>query len=202
MKEKLTVIYKITDKDGKTRPRNYNETQWGVNITHTASGEGELCGPGWLHGYHHPLLAVLLNPVHGAYDSETMRLWRCKAVVGIRKADKLGCTRITTVKEIPIPIINTTQKTAFALIVAKDVYKDEKFKIFADNWLSGKDRTADAASRAAYAADAAYAASRAAYAAADAASRAADAASRAAYVADALTDKILLKIARQALKIK
>lgn len=52
--------YKLTDENHQTR----NETQWGENITHYTNGEGELCGPGWLHYYNDPLLAVLLNPVH------------------------------------------------------------------------------------------------------------------------------------------
>lgn len=38
-------LYKLTDSHGRT----YNDTQWGPGVTHEASGEGELCGPGWLH---------------------------------------------------------------------------------------------------------------------------------------------------------
>ena len=74
---KLETVYKITNKNGRSRPGHSNETQWGPNVTHTTSGEGELCGPGWLHGYHHPLLAVLLNLAHGAYeedDDETLEV--------------------------------------------------------------------------------------------------------------------------------
>src|SRR5579863_2749505 len=140
-----TTIYKITNKDGKTRPNMSNETQWGEGVTHTASGGGEMCSANWLHGYASPLIAVLLNPVHGNYDSTTMKLWQCRAIVGIRKADKLGCTSITTIKEINIPSFTTTQRVAFSLMVAKHVYKDAKFKVFANNWLSGKDRTESAA---------------------------------------------------------
>ena len=192
MTEKLVTIYKITDVNGKTRPGQSNETQWGVGVTHTVSGEGELCGPGWLHGYHHPLLAVLLNPAHGNYDATTMRLWCCKAVVGIRNADKLGCTKITTVEEIPLPVINTTQRVAFALIVAKRVYKNADFKTFADNWLSGKDRSVRAA---AWAARAAWAVDAAAEAAADAADAAAAAAAAAADAARVQTVAVAWAVA-------
>ena len=196
MTEKLVTIYKITDANGKTRPGQSNETQWGAGVTHTASGEGELCGPGWLHGYHHPLLAVLLNPAHGNYDATTMRLWRCKAVVGIRKANKLGCMKITTVEEIPLPAINTTQRVAFALIVIKRVYRNAEFKTFADNWLSGKDR-----SEAAWAAGAGpWAWAAGAWAGAWAGARVARTAE--AVAAGALTDIKLLAAARQALKVK
>ena len=55
------LLCKLTNENDQT----YNKTQWGENITHKADGQGELCGTGWIHYYDSPLLAVLLNPIHG-----------------------------------------------------------------------------------------------------------------------------------------
>ena len=202
--KELTTVYKITNKDGKTRPGEYNETQWKISETRAASGEGDMCGPGWLHGYHHPLLAAMLNPTHGAYDPATMRLFRCKAIVGIRHPDKLGCTSITPIEEIEVPTITTTQRVAFALLVTKRVCKNTDFQTFADNWLSGKDRSP---MNVTYTTNAAtYAANAAAYAAVNAANASFAATyavnAAAAYVCEKFTDKILQVEGENAMKVK
>ena len=53
-------LYKLTDEKMQT----YNGFQWVLGETHETNGEGNLCGPGWLHAYTDPLLAILLNPIH------------------------------------------------------------------------------------------------------------------------------------------
>ena len=53
----MITLYKLTDGDGQTR----GGTQWGPGVSHSGTGKGELCGPGWIHAYEHPLIAVLLN---------------------------------------------------------------------------------------------------------------------------------------------
>jgi hypothetical protein len=50
----MTTLYKLTDKDGRTR----GDTKWGEGATHTTDGQGDLCGPGWLHAYTDPLFHV------------------------------------------------------------------------------------------------------------------------------------------------
>jgi hypothetical protein len=209
---KMSTVYKITDKNSRTRPGMSNETQWGASVTHTAPGGGEMCSANWLHAYAHPMLAVLLNPAHGSFDAATMKLWKCRAIVGIRKANKLGCTELTTVEEIEIPVFTTNQKVAFALLVAKSVYKDKGFRTFATKWLTGKDRSESAAWSAAWSAEsaesaaesAAWSAESAAWSAesaesASAARSAAWSAASAASAAEKLTDKKLIAFARKAL---
>lgn len=159
--------YKLTHKDDQT----YNGCQWGENTTHTTSGEGNLCSPGWIHFYTDPLLAVLLNPIHGSFNTDTMHLWegKCK----IEKEDrglKHGTTQFTTIKQIKVPKISMEQTVTFGILCALEVYKDKNFVKWAKNWLNNKDRTSDAANAAHNAAyDAAYAIFAAAYAAAYAA---------------------------------
>jgi hypothetical protein len=197
-------LYKLTEQDGTT----YKGTcQWGENVTHTADGKGELCTEHWLHAYTHPILAILLNPMHA--DIRKPKLWEAKGRIG--KTDrglKVGTRKLTTTKELPVPKVTTEQRIRFAIGCGLAVCKDEQWQRWAMGWLDGTDRTY-AAARAAYAAaDAVYAAdaaARAAYAAARAVDAAADAAytARAACAAaDAAADIDLIAIAEWAMTDK
>ena len=158
----MTTIYKLTDQSMQT----YNGFQWTMNNTETADGEGDLCGPGFLHAYTDPLLAVLLNPIHAGIENP--RLFRAEGT--IKKTDhglKVGCMEMTLTEELPLPVITTTQWIAFGILCAKEVCKAAGWTRWAANWLSGKDRTAEAA-RAARAARAAEAEAEAAAEAAEA----------------------------------
>ena len=153
--------FKLTDQNHET----FGKTKWGEGITHTASGRGK---NGWIHFYKNPKLAVFFNhfidPV----------LWEC-TVDGIIKSNgtKYGCTKLTTNKIIEIPILTIEQRIKFAILCTKEVYKEKAWNQWADNWLDGSDRGADAAAVAAYAkadivavashADAAYFSATAAY---------------------------------------
>ena len=200
-------VYKLTDKEGKTK----NGTSWGENVTHEVTGALELCKNG-IHAYSDPLLAVLHNPIHGEFEISSAILWECEA--SEEHLDDNGmktCHRwLKTVKKVPIPEINLTQKIAYGILCAKEVCDDKNWNKWALRWLNGEDRSytsAYAARAAAYAADAARAAayssdadaSDAAYAAASDAARAA--AYAAAYAAQ--NKKInLIKVAKEAMKIK
>ena len=155
-------LFKLTDGDGKT----WGGTQWGPGVSHSGTGEGELCGPGWIHAYEHPLIAVLMNPIHAGFENP--RLWEAEGDVGLRDGQlKCGCATLTTIREIPLPEITAEMRVRFAILCAKYVRACSAWNAWADKWLSGEDRSAEAAavaSRAAYdASRAAYEASRAAY---------------------------------------
>lgn len=163
-------LYKLTDGDGKTR----NDTQWGPGVSHSGTGEGELCGPGWIHAYEHPLIAVLMNPIHA--DFKNPRMWEADGEIAIRNGQlKCGCATLTTIREIPLPEITAEMRVRFAILCAKYVRACSAWNAWADKWLSGEDRSAEAA---AVASRAAYDASRAAY---DEEAWAAEAAAAAAY---------------------
>jgi hypothetical protein len=181
------IRYKLTDKNGQT----FNQTQWGENVTYTADGTGELCGPGWIHVYAIPALAVLLNPIHANFAWP--RLWECECS-GECKTDsglKEGWTSVTTVREIALPSITMEQQVKFAILCAAQVPQSATWLQWARKWWTGNDRSAAlaaawatrAATRAAEAAEWAAAALAAAEWAAEAA-RAARAA-RAAAAAEA-----------------
>ena len=191
---------KLTNPDGKTR----NDSQWGEGITRSATGNNpSLCSDGWIHYYEDPIIAVLINSRHA--DFKDPILWECETSgMELHEPLKSGCKTLTTIRRLPLPEVTPAQKVGFGILCAKQVCKNEKFAIWADNWLSGKDRSKTAASAAASAAatDAAcavidavsaayYAASAAAYyAAASAAYYAASAAAAAAayYAASAAAD--------------
>jgi len=190
-------VFKLTDNVGKTR----SNTQWGENISHTAKGnDTKLCSNGWIHYYTHPLLAVLLNPIHVSFTYP--KLWEAEASGEIiNEALKSGCKTLMTIKEIPLPEISRVQRIVFGILCAKEVCKDEVWNKWADKWLSGEDRSEKSARAAradaslsddAYAANASYAASYAARAAARAANAAiasnAAAADAAAYASNAAAD--------------
>ena len=176
----MIKLYKLTDGDGKT----WGGTQWGPGVSHSGTGEGELCGWGWIHAYEHPLIAVMMNPIHARFKHP--RLWEAEGEIAMRDGQlKCGCKTLTTVREIPLPSITAEMRVRFAILCAKEVCAFRSWNAWADRWLSGEDRSEAAAEDAAEAAWAAQAASWAAYAAARAAAAAAAAARAAAAAAAA-----------------
>jgi hypothetical protein len=136
--------------------------------------------PGWIHAYEHPLVAVLMNPIHA--DFKSPRLWEAEGEIAIRDGLKCGCATLTTVREIPLPAVTTEMRVRFGILCAKEVCTCFSWNAWADRWLSGEDRS-EAATGAA--AEAAQAASAWAAAAAEAAAGAGKAAAWAAQAAEA-----------------
>lgn len=176
------ILCKLTDSKDKTR----NNTQWGENITHTTNGKGDLCTNGWIHYYDSPLLAVLLNPIHGNFSNP--HLWKVKVGEKTKKDNglKFGSVSVTTIYRIELPKISTEQKIIFGILCSMAVYKNKKFTQWGKHWIDGTDRSRAAAWAAWAAAWAAAGAAWAAWAAwaageAEAAEAAAEAAARAAW---------------------
>lgn len=130
------IVYKLTDARDQTR----GGTQWGEGVTHEASGEGGLCGPGWIHCYDDPLLAVLMNPIH--VNWKTMHLWEAEAELDESDGGlKFGTRRLTTLRRIPLPKLNTEQQVRLAIRVALEVYREPGFVAWTQSWLDGTDRS-------------------------------------------------------------
>jgi len=156
----MTKLYKLTDENGRTR----NRTQWGEGVTHSGTGEGGLCGKGFIHAYEDPLVAVFMNPIHAYFPHP--RLWEAEGEIALRDGPlKCGCVSLTTVREIPLPVVTTEQRVRFAILCAKAVCRDESWNKWADKWLSGEDRSKAGAAGAGEATEAARAAAAAAAAA-------------------------------------
>ena len=173
-------LYKLTDRNNQTK----NGTRWGEGVTHQTTGiPAELCSVGWLHAYEHPLLAVLFNPIHA--DFENPRLWEADGEGELLREGQLKCgvTKLTTTREIPLPEVTTEQRVRFAILCAKTVCKDEQWNKWADKWMSGEDRSEEAAWAAWGASSARAERAARAWAAREAAARAAAAAEAAAEAA-------------------
>jgi hypothetical protein len=186
------IVYKLTDKDGYTRRGKENQIKWQVGTVKTVGGKGDLCTDQWIHAYEHPILAVLHDPVHGEYG-DTTRMWECETDDGVIKRDgqmKLGTTKLHILREMKKPKVTLYQRIAYAISCSLRVYAEESYVLWAEGWLSGKDRSKKSAAKAAEAAEAAEAraAALAEWAAAEAAragARAAEAARAGARAAEA-----------------
>lgn len=138
------TVYKLTNSEGKT----YGGMQWGEGITHEAPGRGDLCTDGWIHCYDDPGLAVLMDPIHGAFTLSRPRaqLWRCEAW-GKTRTDgvKRGVQYITTLERLPMPEVTREQWITFAIRCAQTDCTSIRWNKWAEAWLSGEDRSAHSA---------------------------------------------------------
>ena len=188
----MAYAYKLLSQKMTSR----NNTKWeigkAIEISKEFSGN-ELCSNQLLHCYASPEIAVVMNPIHANISEPRLFRIRCSKILA-DDGTKQGCKKQTLLKELPLPEISVEQRIKIAILCATEVYKEPNFLVWAENWNTGKDRTAtsanaaaNAANAAAYAAYAAYAA--AAYAAYNAAAYAAyaaayNAAKAASYAAD------------------
>ena len=167
-------LYKLTDQEGYTRKGQGDQCLWGPGVRHSVKvrvKNPQLCTANVIHAYSNPLIAVIMNPRHANFKNP--RLWKATGFPVVRESQlKLGCYSLTTVEEIPIPVITVDQKVRFTILVSLEVYKEADFVSWAKNWLDGTNRTATVvhgafvanATYGAHAANAAYGA-HAAYAA-------------------------------------
>ena len=134
---KTTTVYKLTDPDATT----YAGLKWEVGVWMETSGEGDLCGQGWLHAYEHPLLAILHNPMHA--NIQKPLLWEAQAAGEIKRDRqvKLGATKMRITKRLKNPEITRVQCVCYGILAAKQVCEDPEWNRWADDWLSGKSRT-------------------------------------------------------------
>ena len=157
----MKTVYKLTS----TTLTTHGGYQWIVGEWRETPGTGDLCSAGWLHWYADPLLAVLLDPIHGNLGP-TARLWEAEADGECRDdcGIKGGSIRLRLVRELPLPVVTTEQRVKFGILCAQAVVGNHcpAWSAWADRWLSGEDRSAEAAwaawTWAAAAGDAAWAA--------------------------------------------
>jgi len=138
--------YKLTDRNGHTRRGRPGETLWRVNEIVRPTGVGNLpCGPGVLHAYSTPEVGVLANPIHANFFEP--RCFRVEIVGGYWRAGGLkrwteSCLRV--VEEVDVPDIPLLTRVAWAVVLVPH----SSTRGWAVGWLSGEDRTQDAAAQA------------------------------------------------------
>lgn len=139
---------------------SHNNTKWEVGVPIKISKEGnEMCSGSVLHCYNHPMLAVILNPIHA--NIKNPRLFEI-SVDRIVNSDglKFASKSQTLLREISLPEISTEQKVEFGIRVVKTIFNEIEWNLWADKWLSGEDRSVETASTAG---TAVYCSSTAAY---------------------------------------
>jgi hypothetical protein len=134
----MTTLYKLTDQKGRTK----SGMQWGEGIEHSATGKGTyLCSDGFIHAYESPLIALFMNPIHAEFSNP--RMWLSEGNISLSDGLQVGCKTLKTIKEVKdFQRPSSNQRVAFGILSAKQVTKDVKWNNWADNWLSGLDRTA------------------------------------------------------------
>ena len=141
MPDSTELPCKLTNQEMRT----HGQHQWILNEWCETDGVDELCGPGWLHAYTHPLLAVLLNPIHANLSDP--RLFVIETG-GTRKDDrglKVGFTKMRLAREMPLPAVTREHRVAFGILCALEVYNVPEFVSWAQAWLSGENRSRSAA---------------------------------------------------------
>jgi len=143
----MSILYKFTNGDMQT----YLGFKYTLGEKRTAPGGGRLCTSAWLHAYRDPILGVLMLPIHAGYDSP--RLFRAEGEVGVEDGTKVGCSSLTLLEEIVIPIVTTEQRVRFAIMCAlkaceleectPEAYPD--LMSWARQWLAGNECTHEAA---------------------------------------------------------
>ena len=129
-------LYKLTRHNGTT----YNGTEWGPGVQHTVPGGYQgICGAGWLHAYEDPLLAVLHNPVHANFTD--FRLWEAKGGGRVSRDEgmKIMVTTLSTIQEIPAPVVTQRARLTYGLLVLRAIAKDDRFSQEVDKWVAGED---------------------------------------------------------------
>src|SRR5208283_5368726 len=142
------IKYKLTDPEGYTRRGKVGETKWEPGKTLMATGEGNaLCTDGVIHFYDDPVLALMVNPVHA--DIANPQVWGIDVdEIVARDGLKGGCKEARAIRIVATPRITEIQRQAFGILCALEVCSKPAWAQWANNWLSGKDRTTEAAAAA------------------------------------------------------
>ena len=159
------MYYKLTNEQDQT----YHGFQWGPGVELVKPG-GQPCSDQVVHIYTDPILAVMVNPIHGNYSDP--HLWECEGDMPETDGLKVWGTRCKTIRQIDLPVVTVEQKVKFGILCAAQFSQSLDWLQWARNWWSGVDRTRAAAEAAwaeaawtAAAAEAAWTAARAADAA-------------------------------------
>jgi hypothetical protein len=134
----MPTAYKLTDQSMCTSC----ECRWVLGEWKESSGEGGLCGPGWLHAYNHPLVASFMNPIHACIDNPRLFEVECDGDYLDDHGLKCGHTRMRLVREIELPVLTTEQRVYAGIQCAiASGYADAGWLSWAERWISGGDRS-------------------------------------------------------------
>jgi hypothetical protein len=138
---------KLTEADTLTHGR----TQWGPGVRHEAKpGPIQFCSETTIHFYSGDTLqealalAVHMNPTQAAFIHPRAWVFEPEGEV-VSSQTKSGCKAGTTVEEVPLPKATLEQRAEVAIRCALKVCSEARWVAWAEKWLSGEDRSEDAA---------------------------------------------------------
>ena len=141
------IKYKLTDQNLRT----YGGYQWTVDVEKTIDNPGNrLCSDQVFHFYDSPEEAVFLNPIFG--DIPDPLCWEVECDQVVHDGLKGGAKKMKLIRQVALLTITTETMIRIAIRCSMLVYKEEKWNIWAKKWLTGEDRSGEAAARAAWAA--------------------------------------------------
>ena len=98
--------------------------------------------------YTNPLLAVMFKKYHLGHLIKDDYHGLYEVFPGgtiVEDADILSATKMVVVKKLEIPRVSLVQKIAFGILCVKEVSNNKHFDDWANDWLSGKDRSKETA---------------------------------------------------------
>ena len=135
----MDIKYKLVTQDYKTRKGFFNEIDWSDNCWKNAIGVGGLCSSGVLHAYDSPEVALFMNPIHARIAEPRLLEVECDKFVA-SDLTKVGYKKMRRIKELFFREPSVIQKVAFGILCALQVYDEPSFVVWANSWLSGKNR--------------------------------------------------------------
>ncbi len=141
----MPTMYKLVSIQEDSSWATHNGMKWAIGKTNEAKGKGtKMCTDQVLHCYASPEQAVLFNPIHANIQNPILLEIECSDIVN-SDGLKYACKKQTPKRTVCLPVVSLNQRVAFAIKTALLVYRDASFVVWAENWLSGKDRSAAAA---------------------------------------------------------
>jgi hypothetical protein len=120
----MSYLFKLTNENNETGLYHQVLT-WGENITHESTGIGDLWAKdGWIHAYDHPFVAALLHPIHVKFNK--IKMWLAEGIPELNDCGtEVGCRKLTTIKEIPLPLLTNEQKLEIAYLCTENLKDHE-----------------------------------------------------------------------------
>ena len=146
----VETVYKLTDANCYTRRGKPNETLWEIGRPAPKLSGSTLCSAGLYHAYQCPYIACFMDPIHGEYGPSA-RMWTCETphIIAYDGPLKCGVHELTIITEIPKPKLTTDARIRTAIMLATAVRNNyDTWAVWANNWLSGNDRTKKSANAA------------------------------------------------------
>ena len=137
----MKTAYKLINSEMRT----HNGFQWELGKWYETTGKGDLCSFDWLYFYDDPLVGMFMNPAYANIENPRLFRVELKGKVWDDHEAKYGYSHARLIEELPVPQISPVQRVRFAILCVKEVYKGKKWNEWANNWLSRKDQTINAA---------------------------------------------------------